>query len=223
MPHPMIIGAIVRKSLFYLTGRPVLSDRVRNAAYVWAWSNCRQLGPGVHSVCDVGSRDSLLPSFLTWRGFRVTTVDPDARFTHCQESAARNWGVRLEVLACGITSVPADRKFGAVLCLFSLQHARDDAAAYGHIVSLLEPGGLVLTVNEYRHAGTKWERGRDDGDMRIYGSEDFAARVEQPLAEGGVAIIEKKFGRFGKGRQNLLPATNAEIANVVFLAGKKQG
>ena len=193
----MAFGTIVRKSLFYLNGRPLLSDRVRNAAYAWTWSHCRRLGPGARPVCDVGSRDSLLPSFLAWRGFRVTTVDPDARFTHCQEAAARNWGVRLEVLACDITSVPADRKFGAVLCLFSLQHARDDVAAYRHIVSLLEPGGLVLSVNEYNHSGTAWQRGRDDGDMRIYGSEDFTTRVELPLAEGGVAIVEKKFGRFG--------------------------
>jgi SAM-dependent methyltransferase len=216
-------GTFIRKSFFYLTGRPLLSDRVRNTAYAWAWDYLRRLGPGACSVCDVGSRDSLLPSFLAWRGFRVTAVDPDARFTHCQDSAAQNWGVRLEVLACDITAFPADRKFGVVLCLFSLQHARDDVAAYRHIVSLLEPGGLVLTVNEYHHGDTAWQRGRDDGDMRIYGSEDFAARVELPLTEGGVAIVEKKFGRFGPDRRDLKLAANAEEANVVFLAGKKQG
>jgi SAM-dependent methyltransferase len=220
----MTFGTAIRKSLFYLSGKPVLSDGVRNVAYAWAFRHLKTLNPKMSSVCDVGSRDSLFPAFLAWRGFRVTAVDVDAGFVACQERAMRDWNVKLETVVGDISEVGESGLFSAVICLFSLQHARDDSAAYRQIASHVEPGGLVLTVNEYHHAGTVWHKGRDDGDMRMYGKEDFAMRVEQPLFDGGVAIEEKQFARFGKGqRRGLVFVDNPEEANVVLWAGRKRG
>jgi len=219
----MTFGTAIRKTLFYVSGKPVLSDRVRNVAYAWAYGRLKTLYPQALSVCDVGSRDSLFPAFLAWRGFHVTAVDIDPEFVTCQERARRDWNVKLQTVVGNIVSVGAGRSFGSVVCLFSLQHARDDSAAYRRIASIVEPGGLVLTVNEYHHAGTVWHKGRDDGDMRLYGKEDFAAHVEQPLFKGAVALEEKKFARFGNGkRRGLVFVDNPEEANVVLWVGRKR-
>jgi SAM-dependent methyltransferase len=220
----MTFGTAIRKSLFYLSGKPVLSDGVRNVAYAWAYGHLKTLSQKTFSVCDVGSRDSLFPAFLAWRGFHMTAVDVDPKFVACQERAMRDWNVKLETVVGDIVSAGAGRLFGSVVCLFSLQHAQDDSAAYRRIATVVEPGGLVLTVNEYHHSGTVWHKGRNDGDMRMYGKEDLSKRVEQPLCEGGVALEEKKFARFGKGKlRGLVFVDNPEEANVVLWAGRKRG
>ena len=85
----------------------------------------------------------------------------------------------------------------AVLTLFSLQHAGDDdAPAYRKAAAMLAPGGIVLSVCEYDPGGARRHESRDDGAMRIYGPKDIEERIERPLREGGVEILEKRFAGF---------------------------
>ncbi len=174
-------------------------------------------------MCDAGSRDSLFPSFLAWRGFRVTCVDPDSSFVKFQQSASKNWGVALETNIADIAHAAPGPVFDAVTCLFSLQHAADDVAAYRRIPGMLASGGTVLTVNEYRHDGTAWHRGRPDGDMRIYGTEDFAEHVERRLYRRGAYHCGKDVRPAREGpRRSVRRTRNPEEANLVFLAAKKK-
>jgi len=214
----------IRKLLFLLTGKLFLADPIRNRVYMWAWEHLQKMPEGCF-VCDIGSRDSILPSFLAWRGFEVTSVEPDTRFTGAQMANARKWGVSFEICPCDLCSIPSSRNFDCILSIFSLQHAGEgDIESYLHTGKLLRSGGVILTVNEFNSGETKWQRNRDDGDLRIYGTSDEQTRIEKPLLDSGTVIFEKKYASFVKrtGYRDLVFTGDPERADIVFIAGKRR-
>jgi 2-polyprenyl-3-methyl-5-hydroxy-6-metoxy-1,4-benzoquinol methylase len=150
------IPTILRKCNYYVSGGIALSDAVRNFAYRWAWSVVRSLPQGSR-ICDIGSRGSLFPAFLAWRGYTVDIVEKDERFTGVQKRIARSWNVPAHIHETDFLAFGQPETFHAVCSLFSLQHAgENDAIAYRRAADLLVPGGCF-----FPHANTM--NGKPDG------------------------------------------------------------
>ena len=82
-------------------------------------------------------------------------------------------------------------------------------------------GGLLLTVNEFNPEETKWERGRDDGDLRIYGPTDLKERIELPLTSSGMLIKEKRFARADFKSGTVSWAGDNGNGNICFICAVK--
>lgn len=163
----MHLSTIIRKTIFRLSGKIALSDAVRNFTYAWAWSFLREL-PAAGRICDIGSRTSLFPAFLAWRGMRVSVVEKDSRFIDAQRRISNHWRVRPEIFCGDFLEFAGDKQFLTILSLFSLQHSREnDVPAYRKAAAMLESGGLLLSACECNSHTTQWHRERDDGPLRI--------------------------------------------------------
>ena len=216
------VPTLLRKSIYSLLGTVALSDPVRNFAYQWAWSYLKKLRAGSR-VCDIGSRDSLFPAFLAWRGGEVTAVEKDPRCGKKQAVNSRRWKARFDLKAGDFLAYAFDIPFDAVLSLFSLQHAgEDDLPAYRKAAAMLKPGGLLLSVCEYDTGETKWQTGREDGTMRIYGPKDVKERIEKPIIDCGVEIVEKRFAGWDGARKKLHWENRPEVGEFCFICGKKR-
>ncbi len=215
-------GVTIRKLLFLLFGRIVLMDPIRNFTYQWAWSHLKRL-PLHSSICDVGSRNSPFPAFLAWQGFLVTAIDPDHRFYQWQENIRTNWYSTYQFITSDVCDCKGTHRFSATCALFSLQHAGErDSKGFTTLCRLLKPEGLLLTANEFDPKESKWERGRDDGDLRIYSPADLKERIELPIISSGMTVIEKRYARaqFKKGK---ITWTKDETeANICLICAKKE-
>ena len=217
----MHVPTLLRKCAFSFTGVIALSDHVRNFAYRWAWSHLGKLPRG-SLVCDIGSRDSLFPAFLAWQGYTVTVVEKDQRFIETLSSISRRWSAPYDLKTQDFLTSAFTVRVNAVLSLFSLQHAGEqDIPAYRKAAGLLRQCGLFLSVCEYDHRQTRMQHDRDDGAMRIYGPRDIEDRIEKPLIEGGVEIMEKRFAGWNKAAKRLHWKNPADTAGFCFLCGKK--
>jgi len=218
----MHIPTILRKSAYVCNGSIMLSDRVRNFAYAWAWSWIQSLDRS-SSIVDIGSRDSLFPAFLAWRGYCVTVVEKDQRFADTSARISRRWNVGYAIQTEDFASSGFEPGFNAILSLFSLQHAgENDIPAYRKASELLALGGMFLSVCEYDGRETVWQTDRDDGPLRIYGPRDIEERIEKTLMEGGLEIVEKRFATWNKGGKRLHWDKTGEAAQFCFLIGKKR-
>jgi SAM-dependent methyltransferase len=189
----MHLPTIIRKAVFLVSGRLLLSDALRNKVYQWAWSGLASLPHGA-GIIDIGSRDSLFPLFLAWRRFAVLIVERDARFIARERRYAQRWGVTVPMDNCDFLAAEVPGSPDAVCSLFSLQHAGDgDVDGYRKAARLLKAGGLFLSATEYRHAGTRFQHDRDDGSMRIYGPEDIDLRIVDPLSGEGMAECDRRY------------------------------
>lgn len=212
---------MLRKIAFVCFGRLVLSDKVRNHVYGWAWSHLKGLPKG-SAIIDIGSRDSFFPSFIAWRGYSVRVVERDGRFIGLQQTNSLRWGVHLEVdnsdfLAASISS-PCD----AICSLFSLQHAGDrDSEAYCRAARLLRPGGLLLAAMEYCHDAMRFEYGRDDGTMRVYDDCAIAERIRAPLVAEGMVECDGRYCTVMKGRGVFEVGRAAATATIAMLLFRK--
>jgi len=212
----------VRKVLFALTGRLFLSDSIRNPIYNWTWNHIKSLKPG-DPILDIGSRDSHFPSFLAWRGYSVTAIDPWKGFDSIQGSLAKRWGALTETGNLDLISFQHANAFSAVISIFSVQHAgNQDEACNRKSVSMLKSGRFLTTVNEYLKKTSTVKKNRPDGDLKVYGPEEFKNRVELPLTESGLEITEKKnlaadFVRGGVKRPN-----SSNQGNICLLFGFKK-
>lgn len=219
----MHLPTLIRKAAFLASDRLHLSDAVRNRVYAWAWGHIKALPPGA-SIMDIGSRDSLFPAFLAWRRYSVRIIERDARFTGRQQRNARRWRTPLVVDNCDFLAAAAPGGAAAVCSLFSLQHAgEDDIAGYRKAARLLTTGGLFLSATEYCRDGTRFQHGRDDGSMRIYGPEDIDRRIEGPLFHEGMAVFDRQYAAVS-GKGSVVMVNDApENASMVLLLFKKVG
>lgn len=189
----MHLPTLLRKLYFTASGRLLLSDRIRNHVYQWAWQYIKDLAPR-STILDIGSRDSLFPAFLAWKGHRIRVIERDVRFNSRQALNGRRWGVEMSIESCDFLSASIPVSFDAICSLFSLQHAGDDdIAAYRRAASLLNPGALFLSATEYCHTGERFHAGRDDGTMRIYGPAEVKQHIEKPLSAAGVIECNRQF------------------------------
>ena len=218
----LYIPALAKKLGFSLSGKILLSDAVRNFAYQWAWSILRTL-PRESRICDIGSRGSLFPAFLAWRGYKVDIVEKDDRFTEVQKRIARSWDVHYGVHEADFLTFDPAEKYDVVCSLFCLQHAGDrDVPCYTRAAALLGPRGLFLSVCEYDDQATRWHEGRDDGTMRIYGPQDIINRMERPLISGGMEIVERKYAGFKKSGKRMTWREGPEGSIFCFLCARKK-
>jgi hypothetical protein len=216
------IPTFFRKCNYYLSGSIRLSDFVRNFAYQWAWPHLARLPKG-SSICDIGSRSSLFPAFLAWRGFKVDIVEKDGRFTDMQKHIARSWGVRYGIHETDFLTYDPPEKCNAICSLFSLQHAgENDVPAYRRSAVLLGSQGLFLSACEYDARATRFQTGRDDGTMRIYGPHDIVERMEKPLVSGGMEIVERRYAGFTKSRDRLEWRKGPGDSAFFFLCARKK-
>ena len=187
----MHIPTVIKKCLFSTTRTLLLSDKVRNSTYCWAWEHLRNL-PSRSLIIDIGSRDSLFPVFLSWQRYLVRVIERDARYCTRQVAHTKRWHVPLIVDNCDFLAATIPGRCDAICSLFSLQHAGDDdIAGYRYAAQNLRSGGIFLSATEYRHEGTRFHYGRDDGTMRIYGPDDVDGRIVTPLIEEGMAEIDR--------------------------------
>lgn|GEM_PF-2133951 len=219
--HTIYPSVLVRKIAFVCFGRPLLSDKVRNHVYWWAWSHLRRL-PGGSAIIDIGSRDSFFPSFIAWRGYSVRVVERDGRFIGLQRTNSLRWGVDLEIdnsdFSAASISLPCD----AICSLFSLQHAGDrDSEAYSRAARLLRPGGLLLAAMEYCHDAMRFEYGRDDGTMRIYDDCAIAERVTAPLVAEGMVESDRRYCTVMKNGKAYDAGRNIPTATMVMVLFRK--
>jgi hypothetical protein len=218
----MHFAALLKKWNYSLTGKIYLSDAVRNFAYEWAWSFLRRL-PAKSALCDIGSRDSLFPVFLAWRGLKVDIVEKDERFARVQRQNSKYWRAPVEMHSADFLAFDPPGPFSAICSLFSLQHAGPtDVDCYARAAEMLAPGGLFLSACEYDHTGTRHHDKRDDGAMSIYGPDDVARRMEHPLIAGGLEIIDRRFAGFiGPGKSAVFLQDPRGAAFFYVCAGKK--
>ncbi|MDD5674734.1 MAG: class I SAM-dependent methyltransferase [Chitinivibrionales bacterium] len=221
----MHLPTLVRKTNFRLFGKIALADTVRNFAYAWAWGFLRRL-PKESRICDIGSRATLFPAFLAWRGFNVSIVEKDERFTGVQRLISGHWNVAPDIFSGNFLELSGDVRYNAILSVFSLQHAgENDLPAFRKAAAMLAPGGLLLSVCEYNPVATQWHKERDDGALRIYGPQDISERIERPLLEKGLSIVEKKYAGLTKGKINNYIVWQNDSKNGAFFflcAEKKQ-
>jgi SAM-dependent methyltransferase len=208
--HP---GPTLRKIAFTLTGRPRLMDPVRDFVYRWARDHLRGI-PRKARILDIGCRNSSFAAFLAWRGYRIVAVDPDERAASWQEHIRRAWGVEYRFVRGGIEKATTHGPYDAVLTLFALQHAGEaDTEEHRRAAGLVGRGGLLLSACEYDHRGTRWHRGRADGDMRVYGPADLATRLIEPLESAGLEITGRRYAT-GNPRPRWCDETGASMCLV---------
>jgi hypothetical protein len=216
----MHFPTLVRKSAYSFLGKTLLSDKVRNFAYGWAWAHLRNLPTGTR-ILDIGSRDSLFPAFLAWQGYCVSVVERDSRFGEMLRTIQRRWNVRYEVHEKDFLEFDAHEKFGAVLSLFSLQHAGDDdIPAYRKSSAMLDAGGMFLSACEYDEKGTRWHRGRDDGALRIYGPADVEERIERTLSASGLTITERKITSCTSAKRFIVGKASSDAGGYYFVCAR---
>lgn len=216
-----IFSVSFRKCIFLAFRRIMLMDSIRNFIYEWAWPFIRSFQRR-SAICDVGSRNSSFPAFLAWRGYNITAIDIDSRFTLWQDNIRNRWNVDYKSVIGDVNEMENNNDFDVVCALFSLQHAGDDdMEGYYSIGRILKPGGMLLTVNEYNSKGTVWHRNRDDGDLRIYGPEDVKNRIEKPIQSTGMLIYEKRYASADFKRARIKWESDNLVSNVCCICARK--
>jgi SAM-dependent methyltransferase len=196
------LSAYIRKTLFLLTGFPRLSDPIRNFLY---HEIIRLIAADTRpkSILDIGSRNSLLPAFLSWRGYKVTALERESGYPEIQKNIARKWNTAFDILRLDLAKNQPGPCFDIVLDVLALQHAGDsDSECYRRIPGLLVENGLFISVVEFNAKGTRIVTGRADGDMTVYGPEELKKRIIIPLLEKGMSMTLQKFAAFRNGNSN---------------------
>ncbi|MCX7727002.1 MAG: class I SAM-dependent methyltransferase [Chitinispirillaceae bacterium] len=213
----MHLPTLCRKFLFVLTGKLYLADPVRNFTYNWVWKRIKKLKIGT-SIIDIGSRESLFPAFLGWRRYRVTVIERDERFIVKQKQIFQRWNTYVEVEGCDFLTFCSPHKYDVICSLYSLQHAggNNDIRAYEKIGDLLKEGGFFFSATEYNSIKTKFQRDRDDGEMRIYSNEDIKERIEKPLNKRKIIECERCYLKVTAGKVILSEENEATIILMKF-------
>lgn len=119
----------------------------RPIEYGYVFRQLNALQP--RTVLDVGSGESALPSLLSTCGFEVTATD-NVRDYWPPGMLNRHW----HIVDDDIRDSKLTGPFDAVICVSTLEHIPEHAAAVRHMLRLTRPGGhLILTApyNETRY------------------------------------------------------------------------
>lgn len=216
------IAIPIKKLIFTLTHKLLISDSVRNFSYQWFWNYVKTF-PLKTTVCDIGSRDSALASFLAWKNFSVTAIDRDHHFFFWQKRNQISWKVNFSIVQDDFLEYHFKNSFDIIIAIFSLQHAgENDIDAYKKAVSLLDRNGLIFVVNEYDHHGTRWQKNRIDGDLRIYGPDDLQKRIIEPLSSCRMDIKDHRYAKFKNCGSTLCWTSSPRNSNFFFLCAQKE-
>ena len=139
-------------------------------------------------ILEVGCGSGNIARPLAWLGHRVLATDIDEAsldFTRLQEAPPT-----LELKRAGLTDLPADRRFDAIIASEVLEHVDAPAAALRLYRKALAPGGLVLaTVPNGRGP---WEIGQALSPRRAAGWMARRTGLYAPLKKAlGIRRAEK--------------------------------
>lgn len=96
------------------------------------------------SVLDVATGTGLVAAELVRRGFRVTGVDQSPEMLR---RARQRFGVRVELVQASAESLPfADRAFDHLTVTYLLRYVSDPGATLGELARVVEPGGIVSSL-----------------------------------------------------------------------------
>lgn len=215
------INIPLKKLIFTLKHKLLINDAIRNFSYQWLWNHIKTFPPRT-TVCDIGSRDSALASFLAWRKFSVTAIDPDHHFFSWQKRNQILWKVNFSIIENDFLEYDSKAFFDIIIAIFSLQHAGEkDIDAYIKAASLLNQNGLLFIANEYDHQGTRWQRNRIDGDLRIYGPDDLQKRIIEPLSLCQMDIRDHCYAKIKNSGSTLCWTKDPDKSNFCFICAQK--
>ena len=100
------------------------------------------------SILDIGSSNSLLPTLLVERGYKVTCVDPYKVVEHQREFARKMHDPsHLQVALADGANLPfPSSSFDAVTCISTVEHIPDsgDTASLCEFSRVLKPDGMIF-------------------------------------------------------------------------------
>lgn len=202
---------------------PNLQCPVANFGYDWALT--RMLPPGNAShprqLLDIGSRDSGFPAWAATLGYDVTACEMNTLFVAKQLEWADQLGVNMMIFGDDVRNIT--HQFDITTSFCALQHSADnDIECYEHIAQITRRQILITT--EFDPKEGRVERGRDDGDMRVYSPKDVLERILMPITniwsrqrDGAVPNIRSWEVRFDHPSQTIAFVENAREANMTFL------
>lgn len=164
------------------------------------------------NVIDIGTGDSVLPSYLLQHtDWKVTCVDKfgwvQVQKVYAEKSGCSNWENRLKIVQDDIASFNAAEEFDLLICISVIEHfeADSDLVAVKHMANLLKPGGVAIfsfPVNEgyakdfYKQGSVYGERGAQQTFyQRHYDKTQIRERIIE--ASGMVEVSRLYFGEYG--------------------------
>lgn len=148
-------------------------------------------------VLDVGSAKSVLPYYLSSKGYKVTTMDvADEEY---RKEIGKKYGV--DTLTWDLRELNEDLigTFDTVFNLSVVEHIDEDTKALINLSKYLKNGGIMVVSTdfydkyiEYPDANRKIVLDRPAGshtDSRVYTGDTFMERVIKPLEDNGMEVV----------------------------------
>lgn len=134
----------------------------RPIEYGYVFQQLNKLQP--QSVLDVGSGISALPALLSTCGFVVTATD-NVRDYWPPGMLNRHW----HTVDDDIRDSKLSGDFDAVICVSTLEHIPEHAAAMRHMLRLTRPGGHLIVTTPYNE--TRYHENVYTAQEAAYGSD----------------------------------------------------
>jgi len=175
-----------------------------------------------HTVLDLGSGRSAIPSFMTKYGYVVTTAELDETALKTQNEISQLTAANsLHSTAADFLALPfADNTFDAVTIISTIEHVPGDGDIHAvqELARVVKPGGCLLITVPAGHApNEQWtthsigymyqetmEQGSGQGFLRLYNPVWIQERL---IAPSGMKLIEltyygetTRWGWLGLGR-----------------------
>lgn len=189
---------------------PNLADPIRNYAYEWILQRIEK--PPL-SLLDIGCRDVGFPSYMAHTGYNVTTIDRED-FSREQGDWKNRFNCNFSYITKDILDI--DGKFDIITAVYSLQHnIEKDIECYKKCASLAKK--QIFIINEFNCNSTKYDMGRNDGDMRIYSEKDVIGRIVAPMYSMNNTIdIDFDYAKFVFVNQSISKSKKEE-ANTILI------
>ncbi len=198
---------------------PNLQCPVANFGYEWALGEMIQseVNGQQRSLLDVGCRDSGFPAWAAKCGYDVTACELDPKFLRKQSEWKEVFNVDFDMYAIDLRSI-STKQFDVSTSFCAIQHsAENDVECYQHLARITRRQIFITT--EFDPKGWRIERGRDDGDMRIYDPVDLSNRIFEPIANiwGKHPIVTVRWVRFDHPSQQIEFVAYNTMANMIFI------
>jgi predicted RNA methylase len=192
----------------------IVSDNIRLFSYKWVIEN---LGPAnARSILDIGTRESGFAAYLASVGFNVTSIERDNRHIKIQDEFKNTFNTEYEIINKDLLEITLNKQYDILTSIYALQHNIDkDIDCYTKSANICK--NTLLIVNEYNYTKTKYELGRDDGDMRIYSIHDIWERIICPINKvKSIGLLVYNFAKFEFHRQKI-NYSNMKDANTIMI------
>lgn len=139
-----------------------------------------------HRILDVGTRESIVPSYLADRGASVTAIDLGIK------AIVPHPGVR--ILQGDATALPfQDNSFDEVLCTACVKHIPNDMRAVSEMLRVLKPHGLLALSFDFGQRYAEYPS--EATGRRIYDRRSVYQLLIDPFREVAVLCEPADFDR----------------------------